>query len=158
MVHTIYVPVGPAGCGKSTYLENLKRLYPELRIYRLSPDEIRFKRLNSAVTGVYFDANDEPNVWDLVWKEFVNISQNPNIDAIYFDATNLTLDRRYQIHARSPGMFLRFIWFNIPLNIILARNNKRDRKVPEGVIAKQYLALQPPEEWEYDEILVMGEK
>jgi len=141
----IIIPIGPAGCGKSTY--QMKN-YPHYTL--ISPDLIRFKILDSENTKIYFDYEFEPQVWKQVYtllEEAIICAYN-----IYFDATNLTQKRRYPLVSRAlrKGYRIHMIYFNFPLDIILKRNNERERIVPEEIIKEQYKKLEPPEPWEYD--------
>ncbi len=62
------------------------------------------------------------------------------------DATNLRLrDRRPWIQvAHKFGAQVEAVYFDAPLSFALARNQMRERKVPEDVIRKMHAAMQLP--------------
>lgn len=64
----------------------------------------------------------------------------------YVDATHLTRwERRPYVQlARRYGSKLEALYFNVPIEICIKRNKKRDRKVPEEAIRKMANRLQPP--------------
>lgn len=141
----LYVPIGPAGCGKSTLYEEIKDSYYIHE--RISPDQIRMD-----ILGKDFDESSEPMIWRLVWEQLQCLRIERNASAIYFDATNLTFARRYELISRCRALWETvntiFILFDTPLEQCLHQNRLRSRRVPDDVIAKQYLALQKPESWE----------
>ncbi|MHA1339738.1 MAG: AAA family ATPase [Promethearchaeota archaeon] len=147
----LVIPIGPAGCGKSTY--QMKN-YPHYTL--MSPDLIRFKILDSENTKIYFDYEFEPQVWKQVYilfEEALNRGDN-----IFFDGTNLTQKFRYPLVCRAlrKSYKIHMIYFKIPLEVALERNRKRERKVREEVIKEQYEILEPPEPWEYDKLTIIS--
>jgi len=155
MYKNIYIPIGVAGCGKTTYFDT--KIKDTGNSIRISPDDIRFKILNSEITKVYFDQTIEDTVWKEAYDQFEKALINDNYDTIYFDATNLTLVSRYQLISRALKhsdqtciIQVNMIWFDLSLAKILIQNKKRVRVVPDKVIAEQFVKLQPPMEFEYD--------
>ena len=146
----LIIPIGPAGCGKTTWWRN--HIYSTAG--RISADNIRFTKLKYPDSGIDFDPQIEPEVWQEVWEDFIKYCSVPAIN-IYLDCTNLTQTIRNPfIHvARSFGYTIEIVWFKTSLFQCLLNNKKRERHVPEDVIARQFLALQPPEGWEYDTII-----
>lgn len=115
----------------------------------ISADLIRFALLDYPNSGIDFDEKREPEVWAKVFAELeIAMQQRKNI---YLDNTNLTQKQRYRpvVMARQAHYSIQMIWFNLPLAECLRRNSQRQRKVPEAVIAKQFVAMEYPERWEY---------
>lgn len=160
-MNRVIVLIGVAGSGKSTYANKVIRKEPKTRY--ISADEIRFQLLDSKNTKIYFDQSIETKVWDMVFSQYSEALIHPN--DIIFDATNVTLERRYRIVALardkkktlSVEKAIEFVFFNIPLMEILKRNKSRERIVEDSVIAKQYSQIQKPELWEYDKLTIITE-
>jgi predicted kinase len=145
----VIIPIGPAGAGKTSLWEGIECMSP----FRVSPDEIRFEKLNYSETGVSFDPAIEPEVWEEAYARAHKAATIPSITVIYFDATNLTHAKRYQLISRIRMQLPRqvvpiLVYFHYPLLQCLQQNRKRDRQVPEAVIARQFLSLEPPASWE----------
>ncbi|XDE63036.1 AAA family ATPase [Arthrospira platensis BEA 1257B] len=65
------------------------------------------------------------------------------VDVIY-DATNVQRRRRRDLIAQVRGFGFQSVvglWVNTPLEVCLARNERRSRQVPEGVILQMYRQL-----------------
>ncbi len=64
----------------------------------------------------------------------------------YVEATNLTrFERRYYIDiARQYGCDIDALYFDVPLEVCLARNRGRERRVPEAVLEVLAGRLSPP--------------
>lgn len=131
-------------------------------------------------TGISYDPKIESEVWKKLYDQFELLLSAKGTEGIYFDCTNVSIKERSQIIIRalkstkkyeeyhhkykenrhiSEQMRIRevrneikihIIWFDIPLSQSLFWNNKRVRKVPENVIAQQYMRLEPPLDYEYD--------
>jgi len=72
------------------------------------------------------------------------------------DATNLTREQRrpYIRIAHEAGAAAEAVFFDVPLEVCLARNRERERRVPEDVIEAMARALEPPAPEEgFDRIL-----
>lgn len=155
MTPKLIIPIGPAGCGKTTWWTSMCQGHvSETQQYqpnRISSDEIRFNILDYPNSGIDFDPTIEPQVWAQVWADLI-FYLSERLANIYLDCTNLTRARRaVYIHcARAFGYEIEIVWFKTGLCTCLSKNMLRDRNVPDVVIARQYLALQPPEPWEYD--------
>jgi len=141
----LIIPIGPAGCGKSSFYNNNFYL---MDVCRISADDIRFKLLDYKKTGVDFDQSREYIVWGSVWEAFISHINKEN--SIYLDATNLTQKIRepFRQIAKQKGYDIKIIYFKTNLYNCLTQNMLRDRHVNEKVIARQFLALEPPEVWE----------
>lgn len=145
------IPVGPSGCGKTSFRRELRE-----GVEIVSPDEIRFRMLDYEHTGIDFDSSTEKEVWIEAYANLDRLLSERK--SVYFDATNLTFERRYKLvaRARKAGYWVKIVYFDIQLERILRRNAGRERKVPERVIAQQFCALQVPESWECDEYEEVG--
>jgi len=151
-IKELIIPIGPAGCGKSSYYKKFYSNY-----FLVCPDLIRFRILDSENTKIYFSYEIEPEVWNeayQIYDEALNKNYN-----IFFDSTNLTLKYRYPLVAKAlkKSYFIHIIYFKIPIEIILERNLQRERKVREEVIKEQYKNLEPPEEYEYDKLTIISQ-
>ena len=64
----------------------------------------------------------------------------------YVDATHLTPWERkpYVILAQRYGCRLEALFFDVPVEVCIARNQARDRVVPEAAIRKMALQMIPP--------------
>ena len=91
----VYIPIGTAGCGKSTYYQQLLAKLNEKGtiLSRISADDIRFREYDYDHTGKDYDEQDEPRIWGLVYQEFEELLKNPETQVIYFDCTNTTIKR-----------------------------------------------------------------
>ncbi len=152
--------VGPAGCGKTTLAENI--ISPNIkdeaiidrRMIYLNTDKIRFRVLDTNKTGVTFEQSLEPMIWDEFYESLENaIKTRKNI---LVDNTNCTYLDRYNIISRAlkAGYKIKLIVFKLSLRTILERDSKRERHVPESVIARQFTNLndQYPKPNEYHTI------
>lgn len=65
----------------------------------------------------------------------------------YIDATNLTRRERagYFALARRFGCAVEALYFDVPLEVCLARNRQRPRQVPEEKIREMAQRLEPPQ-------------
>lgn len=129
-IPTLYVMIGPAGSGKTTYAKTIRAVH-------ISPDNIREEMFGDAAI------QDRP---ELVFHE----AYERMLDAlcagksVVFDATNTTTLARSNILRRVDAIQCRKIavLMNTPLEEALRRNANRARKVPEGVIRRQYEKLE----------------
>ena len=129
----LIITVGLPGSGKSTYLERLG-------VNPISSDEIR--RLIA----------DDPRDQSMNARIFSTIRYliRQRIAAgrpvTYVDATHLTPWERkpYAILAQRYGCVLEALFFDIPLEICAARNQARDRVVPEEAMRKMAGLMIPP--------------
>ncbi|HEY9623740.1 MAG TPA: AAA family ATPase [Crinalium sp.] len=149
-VHSAIAPhllilIGLPGSGKSTLATHLSTANPARLL--ISTDTIRAKLFGDEATQ---------GPWPLIWAELqqqfqttaVQILHGAAQDAIY-DATNVVRKQRRQVMAlaRSCGFKnLAGVWLDVPLEICLERNQKRDRQVPTSVIHHMHRCLRgaPP--------------
>ncbi len=136
--------IGLPGSGKSTWAEALQQFgpRPEAQPILISTDRIR---------AVSFGDEATQGLWCVVWRAVEQqfqqavqlIQANQSCYAIY-DATNAARrQRRLVIHrARELGFeSIIGLWIDTPLLVCLARNQQRDRIVPEPVILKMQRQL-----------------
>lgn len=130
------IAVGLPASGKSTYGEMLEKKGYTI----VSSDKIREE--------VFGDINDQTHnteVFNIVFnrtREVLKAGGN-----VYLDATNLVAKRRINIiksFKNIPNVTFSCVLFVPRYEICLKRNSKRDRKVPEEVIAKMLRRFEPP--------------
>ena len=146
----LYVMVGPPGSGKTSYI---RKYLPEA--LRISLDDLRLM-----LSGRPFDFRYERIVAE-VGEELMRVSLSRlrewRRDCVY-DATNVTREVRLRSLAIAQEFDLPAvaIFADTPIEIALARNRRRRRKVPEDVIERFYRQLQPPSLDEgFEEVVVV---
>jgi predicted kinase len=129
----LIVTVGLPGSGKSTYLSRLG-------VNAISSDEIR-RLLADDPHDQTMNARIFATVRYLVRQRMA--SARP---VTYVDATHLTPWERkpYVQLAQRYGCKLEALFFDVPVEICIARNQMRDRVVPEPAIRKMARRLVPP--------------
>ena len=136
----IYIVVGVAGSGKSSYIKNNKSKNSLV----LSSDEIR-KEL--------FDKLSQENnqlVFETMNKRLIAAVKENSFDEVYYDATNLSRKRRIGLYKNIKSLDknanVAILLFLVPLNVILKQNAQRtgDAVVPEYSIKRMYKNLQIP--------------
>lgn len=136
MSKNLYLMVGIAGSGKSTWLRN------NAKGIVVSRDAIRFSMIKES--DEYFAREDE------VYKKFIeeiNSALKDNIN-VYADATNLTGKSRNRLLSNLDlkDVDINIIFINTPVEKCLEQNSKREgrAKVAESVIYNQYNQLVKP--------------
>lgn len=117
----LYTMVGLPGAGKSTFT----KAHADCAI--ICPDEIRAE--------LYGDASiqgDGAKVFAIAFAR-INAALANGYDVI-FDATNITRKARKTVFVKVKNVEHIAVFVNTPLNVCLARNAKRDRKVPNNII------------------------
>jgi predicted kinase len=130
---TVVLAIGLPGSGKSAW-------FKRHHITPLSSDLLR---------SLLFDDPTEQRFQDLV---FANLRSMLKARLIarrpmnYVDATNLTShDRHGWIKlAKDYGYDVQAVFFDVPVQVCLARNQKRERVVPEDVMRRMAAKLKPP--------------
>jgi predicted kinase len=121
--------IGPPGAGKSTFAHRLVAASLASADAVLSAD--RYRR---ALTGSESDLSQDRRVFAILRDELAACLQQGSTAII--DATNLWARRRSR-HisvARAAGRPIVGIRFDAPLDVLLARNAARDRRVPPGAV------------------------
>lgn len=121
---------GLPGCGKSTYLESLGN-----KKVVLCPDDFRL-----VLTGQEYYGPAEDSVWSHVKTAARVLVKSHDI---VIDATHLTPGSRGQWTriAKQIQVPINCIYFNIPYEVCLERNNARSRVVPTDVFERMASGL-----------------
>lgn len=131
----VYATVGISASGKTTWAK--KYTASRENIVLIDTDEIRAE--------LWGDAADQRNGAQVfaVAYERMNAALNEGNDVV-FCATSTTLRARNALREaiRAKGVRVQFVWFPVRLEVCLERNAKRERKVPENVIRRQYHNMQ----------------
>ncbi len=125
--------IGLPGSGKSTW-------FKRRGVTPLSSDLLR---------TVLFDDITEQRYQHLVFSTLRSILRARMIARMpwnYLDATNLSpKERRTWIHmAREFGYEVHAVFFDVPLDVCLDRNRRRQRIVPEDAMRNMAAKLRPP--------------
>lgn len=136
----LFLLIGLPGSGKSTLAKQLLAECPQMQL--ISTDAIR---------GQLFGSEATQGSWLLIWREIERQFQQVIIAgrAAIFDATNAKRRDRCELitQARDLGFTeIQGVWVKTPVWLCLARNQKRDRQVPEEIILRMHRQLRdaPP--------------
>jgi predicted kinase len=129
----VVLAIGMPGSGKTTW-------FGRRGITPLSSDLLR---------NILFDDVEEQRYQGLVFSTLRSLLRARLIARMpmnYVDATNLsTHERRQWIKmAKSFGYEVQAVFFDVPLEVCLERNSKRDRSVSEDIMRKMAEKLKPP--------------
>ena len=129
----VVLAIGMPGSGKTTW-------FRRRGVTPLSSDLLR---------NILFDDVEEQRYQGLVFSTLRSLLRARLIARMpwnYVDATNLsTHERRQWIKmAKSFGYEVQAVFFDVPLEVCLERNSKRDRSVSEDVMRKMAEKLKPP--------------
>ena len=129
----VVLAIGMPGSGKTTW-------FRRRGVTPLSSDLLR---------NILFDDVEEQRYQGLVFSTLRSLLRARLIARMplnYVDATNLSIHERRQWikMAKSFGYEVQAVFFDVPLEVCLERNAKRDRSVSEDVMRKMAEKLKPP--------------
>jgi predicted kinase len=129
----VVLAIGMPGSGKTTW-------FRRRGVTPLSSDLLR---------NILFDDVEEQRYQGLVFSTLRSLLRARLIARMpwnYVDATNLSIHERRQWikMAQSFGYEVQAVFFDVPLEVCLERNSKRERSVSEEVMRKMAEKLKPP--------------
>lgn len=145
MTAPLILLIGLPGSGKSTWAARFRADNP--RYLLVSTDALRAEIYgDEAIQGSW------TVLWSVVqqrWRHGLVGIQQGSLQGVIYDATNVRRRYRRQVlrAARESGFApLLAYWFDVPLDVCLARNRLRSRQVPEEVLHRmdRYLQAAPP--------------
>ena len=133
-IPTLTILVGCPASGKSTFAE--WKVRTEAKTMRISRDEIRFSQFQEVM-----DQSVETMITKIINVQIKTLLSNGW--NVLLDTCNVNLEYIKQPIADFSEMAnIEFKVFDLPLEELFSRNDKRDRKVPKKVIENMYHQLQ----------------
>ncbi|MFD1602507.1 AAA family ATPase [Flavobacterium artemisiae] len=137
-IPTLTILVGCPASGKSTFAE--WKVRTEAKTMRISRDEIRFSQFQEVMD----------NAVESMISKIINVQIKTLLSNgwnVLLDTCNVKLDYIKQPIAEFSEMAnIEFKVFDLPLEDLFIRNDKRDRKVPKKVIENMFYQLQKTKE------------
>src|SRR6218665_209089 len=137
-IPTLTILVGCPASGKRTFAE--WKVRTEAKTMRISRDEIRFSQFQEVM---------DPSVENMISK-IINVQTKTLLSNgwnVILDTCNVKAEYLKQpVTEFSEMANIEFKMFDLPLEELFSRNNKRDRKVPKKVIENMYYQLQKTKE------------
>ncbi len=127
------IVVGLPGAGKSTWLE-------QNRLPALSSDRLRQTLADDAT-----DQSIHRETFEAL-RYLLDVRLRLGRPLTYIDATNLKREQRrpFIVLANARGYDAEALFFDVPLDVCLNRNQDRDRRVPEAAIRRMSASLERP--------------
>lgn len=144
MEKILYITIGVAGSGKSTYIQ--KRL--NKRTVWLSSDNIREEIFGSLKDCQ--DSKSHTKVFQIMFEKLEKYLLDETTEVIFYDATNLSRKRRSHLFREAkrilPEITVGALLFLRPLEYLLKIEEDRPegKKVGEEVILRMYKSLEIP--------------
>ncbi len=156
-MNTLYILIGAQGAGKTHWAERNRE---RLNAVVLASDDVR----NDMVAQGWGDPRDGDQVFAEVERRLRRLlatGQDVILDATHWQRRY----RRYALDAaREYGYRTVAVWFDLPLEVVQARNAGRDdtawgyRAEDSAFVARVHAGLEPPGADEFDEIRRMTDK
>ena len=141
----VYITIGCAGSGKSSYIE---KHIKENEIW-LSSDNIRLEVFGDLT---HQTKQDNTKIFDIMFSRLKVFLKDEINTSRYYDATNLSRKRRIHLYNEikrfNKDNEVISLMFIVPLQMLFDRNKLREeyKQVPENVIKNMYKDFQIPKE------------
>lgn len=147
-MNRLIILVGVAGCGKTSYANDLKNKYNNVKIF--SSDYYRKRIYGSLVEGnKHSHAEVFKRLHDAILNYSIHLEELNNIDnTVIIDATNLSRKRRKSIYNRYKKYYDEVLTIILlkPLDYLIKVQDFRpiDEQVPVDIVKRQYKSLEVP--------------
>jgi len=150
MEKSLWITCGIPGSGKTTWIKSMTDIIDEGCYKVVSRDEIRASLITDK--DKYF--SKEKEVFKTYCSQIQEGLNNENVFDIFADATHLTKSSRDKLlySLNTNGVEINIVYFNVPLEVCLDRNEKRNgfAYVSPTTIKNMYKQLSYPTEEEID--------